>query len=76
MGKMRAEQFRLRSVYNADEVDFKAFAEQQRKVDDLRRELMVSRLQSRRQIENVLTPEQRKQFRQFGPRWLEETEID
>ena len=76
MGKMRAEQFRLRSLYNADDVDAKAYAEQQRKLDDLRREMMVSRFETRKQIEGVLTPEQRQQFRQFGPRWLEDTEVD
>jgi Spy/CpxP family protein refolding chaperone len=72
MGQMRAEQFKLRGMWNSDNVDPKAFADQQRKVDDLRREMMVSRLETRKQVENVLTPEQRKQFRQFGPRWLDE----
>jgi Spy/CpxP family protein refolding chaperone len=76
MGKMRAEQFRLRSMYNADSVDPQAFAEQQKKVDDLRRQMIVSRLESRKQVEAVLTPEQRKQFRQFGPRWLEDPELE
>jgi len=76
MGKMRAEQFRLRSLYNADSVEPQAFAEQQKKVDDLRREMLVSRLETRKQVEAVLTPEQRKQFRQFGPRWLEESEVE
>lgn len=76
MGKMRAEQFKLRSLYNADSVEPQAFAEQQKKVDDLRREMLVSRLETRKQVEAVLTPEQRKQFRQFGPRWLEESEVE
>jgi Spy/CpxP family protein refolding chaperone len=76
MGKMRAEQFKLRSMYNADNVDPQAFAEQQKKVDDLRREMIVSRLETRKQVEAVLSPEQRQQFRQFGPRWLEEPEIE
>jgi Spy/CpxP family protein refolding chaperone len=76
MGKMRAEQFRLRGMYNADNVDPQAFAEQQKKVDDLRREMIVSRLETRKQVEAVLTPEQRKQFRQLGPRWLEAPEVE
>jgi Spy/CpxP family protein refolding chaperone len=76
MGKMRAEQFKLRSLYNADSVNPQAFAEQQKKVDDLRREMLVSRLETRKQVEAVLTPEQRKQFRQFGPRWLEDSELE
>lgn len=76
MGKMRAEQFKLRSMYNADSVDPQAFAEQQKKVDDLRREMLVSRLETRKQVEAVLTPEQRQQFRQYGPRWLEEPDVE
>jgi Spy/CpxP family protein refolding chaperone len=76
MGKMRGEQFKLRSMYNADNVDPQAFAEQQKKVDDLRREMIVSRLETRKQVEAVLTPEQRKQFRQLGPRWLEAPEAE
>ena len=76
MGKMRAEQFKLRSLYNADSVDPQAFAEQQKKVDELRRAMLVSRLETRKQVEAVLTPEQRKQFRQFGPRWLEDSEVE
>jgi Spy/CpxP family protein refolding chaperone len=75
MGKMRAERFKLRSLYNADSVDPQGFAEQQKKVDDLRRQMIVSRLDTRRQIEALLSPEQRQQFRQFGPRWLEEGDL-
>jgi Spy/CpxP family protein refolding chaperone len=76
MGKMRAEQFKLRSMYNADSIDPQAFAEQQKKVDDLRREMLVSRLETRKQVEGVLTPEQRQQFRQYGPRWLGEPDVE
>jgi Spy/CpxP family protein refolding chaperone len=76
MGKMRAEQFKLRSMYNADNVDPQAFAEQQKKVDDLRREMIVSRLETRKQVEAVLTPEQRQQFRQMGPRWLGAPDVE
>jgi len=76
MGQMRAEQFKLRSMYNADSIDPQAFAEQQKKVDDLRREMLVSRLETRKQVEAVLTPEQRQQFRQYGPRWLGEPDVE
>jgi Spy/CpxP family protein refolding chaperone len=74
MGRMRAEQFKLRRLYGAENIDPNAFAEQQKKVDDLRREMLVSRLQTRNQIHSVLTPEQRKQMRQFGPWWAQEEE--
>lgn len=72
MGQMRTEMFKLRGLYNSD--DSKAIVDQQRKVDDLRRQMLVSRLEMRKQVEQVLNPEQRKQLRSFGPWWLEETE--
>ena len=72
MSKMRSETFKLRRMYNADNVDSKAIVEQQRKVDDLRRQVLASRLDMRKQMESVLTPEQRKQARQFGPWWARE----
>ena len=34
-----------------------------------RDEMFKSRLEMHKQIESILTPEQRKQFRGFGPRW-------
>jgi Spy/CpxP family protein refolding chaperone len=72
MGQMRAEMFKLRSLYNSD--DGKAIVEQQRKVDDLRRQMLVSRLEMRKQVEQVLSPEQRKPLRSSGPWWLEDLE--
>ena len=74
MSKMRGEMFKLRRMYYDDKADPKAVTEQQKKVDDLRREMLKSRLESRKQIEAVLTPEQRKQLRPFGPWWLEDEE--
>ena len=72
MGKMRAEQFKLRRMYYAQDADPTAVSEQQKKVDDLRRQMLVSRLEMRKQIEAVLTAEQRKQMRQSGPWWASE----
>jgi Spy/CpxP family protein refolding chaperone len=71
---MRTEMFKLRRMYNDDRADPKAVTEQQKKVDDLRREMLKSRLESRKQIEAVLTAEQRKQLRQAGPWWLDDGE--
>ncbi|MBZ5612247.1 MAG: Spy/CpxP family protein refolding chaperone [Acidobacteriia bacterium] len=70
MGQLRSEMFTLRRMYNGDIIDPKAFSEQQKKVDDLRRQMTTSHLESRKQIDSVLTPEQRKQFKRFGPWWL------
>jgi Spy/CpxP family protein refolding chaperone len=74
MSKVRSETFKLRRMYGADGVDAKSIVEQQKKVDDLRRQMLASRLDSRKQVESVLTAEQRKQFRQFGPWWLTDEE--
>jgi Spy/CpxP family protein refolding chaperone len=69
MGQMRSEQFKLRQMYNADKVDSAAVADQQKKVDELRRQMLKSHVEARNQINAILTPEQRKQFRQYGPSW-------
>jgi Spy/CpxP family protein refolding chaperone len=74
MSTMRSERFKLQRMYNADSVDSKSLLEQQKKVDDLRRQMLASRLDMRKQMESVLTPEQRKQIRQFGPWWAHEGE--
>lgn len=70
MGQMRSEQFKLRQMYNADKVDSAAVADQQKKVDELRRQMIKSHVEARNQINAILTPEQRKQFRQVGPPWM------
>jgi len=72
MGQLRSEQFKLGQMYNADKIDSAAVAEQQKKVDELRRQLLKSRLDARNQVAAILTPEQRKHLRQFGPWWLRE----
>jgi len=74
MGQLRTDMFALRRMYYADKVDANAVAEQQKKVDELRRQMLKSRLESRNQMEAVLTPEQRKQFRQYRPWWMQESE--
>jgi Spy/CpxP family protein refolding chaperone len=70
MSSMRSEMFKLQRMYNAESVDSKPLLEQQKKVDDLRRQMLASRLDMRKQMEGVLTPEQKKQLRQFGPWWM------
>ena len=69
MGKMRTEAFKLNRLLKAENVDSKAVLEQQKKVDEARREMFASHLEMRKQFEAVLTPEQRKQMRQMGPMW-------
>ena len=69
MGQVQAEQFKLRQMYSAEKLDSAGILKQQEKVDELRRQMLKSRLEARKEIEAVLTPEQRKQMRQMGPWW-------
>ena len=74
MGEVRSEQYKLRGMYNAEKLDPDKIAEQQKKVDELRRQMVKSRAETHNQVMAVLTPEQRKQARQFGPGWAIEEE--
>ena len=70
MGEMRAEQYKLRSMYGTDKLDANKLVEQQKKVDALRQQMFKSRIETHNQVAAVLTPEQRKQLRQLAPWWL------
>jgi Spy/CpxP family protein refolding chaperone len=70
MGEMRAEQYKLRSLYGTDKLDANKLVEQQKKVDALRQQMLKSRVETHNQVAAVLTPEQRKQLRQLAPWWL------
>ncbi|HEU4442580.1 MAG TPA: Spy/CpxP family protein refolding chaperone [Burkholderiales bacterium] len=72
MGEVRAEQYKLRSLYGADKLDADKVAEQQKKVDELRRQMLKSRIEAHNQIAALLTPEQRKELRQRAPGWMME----
>jgi Spy/CpxP family protein refolding chaperone len=74
MGKMRSEQFKLRQMAYGEKLDPGAIADQQKKVDELRRQMLKSRIESRNQIAAILTKEQQQQFRQLGPWWLQDAE--
>jgi len=67
MGEMRAEQYKLRSLYGAEKLDADKISEQQKKVDELRRQMLKSRVAAHNQVAEVLTPEQRKELRQRAP---------
>jgi Spy/CpxP family protein refolding chaperone len=68
MTRMRAEQYTLATMYRAEKPDPNAIGEQQKKVDELRRDMIRAHVQTRNQIEALLTPEQTKQMRQH-PGW-------
>ena len=74
MGEVRAEQFKLRSLYRGEKLDADKIAEQQKKVDGLRQQMLKSRVETHNQIAAALTPEQRKQLRQYAPWWSGEAE--
>jgi Spy/CpxP family protein refolding chaperone len=72
MTQMRAEQYKLAKMYNAEKADPKLIGEQQKKVDELRRQMIQSRVETRNEIEAVLTPEQKKQLRHYAPWWMQQ----
>jgi Spy/CpxP family protein refolding chaperone len=74
MGQLRGEQFKLRQMHMADRLDSDAYLDQQRKVDELRRSLLKSRIEARNQIDALLTKEQRQQFRSVGP-WCLQSDV-
>jgi Spy/CpxP family protein refolding chaperone len=74
MGEMRSEQFKLRNMVHGEKLDPDKIAEQQKKVDALRQQMLKSRVEAHNQIAAVLTPEQRKQLRQYSPWWFGDVE--
>ena len=60
------------AMYSADKLDPDKIAEQQKKVDELRRQMIKSHAETHNQVMAVLTPEQRKQARQLRPGWATE----
>jgi Spy/CpxP family protein refolding chaperone len=74
MGEVRSEQFKLRGMYGADKLDADKIAEQQKRVDELRRQMLKSRVETHNKVAAVLTPEQRKQLRSHAPWWMGEQE--
>jgi Spy/CpxP family protein refolding chaperone len=71
MGQLHAEQFKLRHLYMADKPDPTVIADQQKKIDDLRRTMLKARIETANAVQAVLTKEQREHLREFGPRWME-----
>lgn len=67
LGQIQSERFKLREMVRGDKVDPDAAVEQKRKVDDLKRQVMRSRLEARNHALALLTPEQREKARAFGP---------
>jgi len=75
MGQLRTEEFKLRGVYNVEKPDPEAVAEQQKKVDHLRRQLTKARVQAHNEMQAVLTKEQREQLRANAPWWADDANV-
>ena len=76
MGKLRSEQFKLRELLRADPVNVSAVIDQQAKDDELRRQVLKSRVEARNEMAAVLTPEQRRKLRDTGPWWYREDAVE
>jgi len=74
MGQMRSEMFKLHRLYRSDKLDANVIDDQQKKIDELRRQMLRSRIETHNQIDAILTPEQRKRHQAFGPRWMRDDE--
>ena len=72
MGQLHAEQFKLRGLYLADKPDPNAISDQQKKVDELHRAMIKSRVETGNRIEALLTKEQRERLREYAPWWMED----
>jgi Spy/CpxP family protein refolding chaperone len=75
MGRLRAEQYRLRELLRAEPVNANAVIDQQTKIDELRRQVLKSRVEARNEMAAVLTPEQRKKLRDAGPWWYRDDAV-
>jgi len=66
----------LHQMHMSDQLDAEAYLEQQRKVDELSRALLKSRIEARNQIDALLMKEQRQLFRSVGPWCVQAEPID
>ena len=76
MGQLQSEQYRLRELLHADPVNASAVVDQQLKVDELRRQILKSRVEARNEKAATLTPDQRKRLRETGPWWYRDDAVE
>lgn len=65
MGKMMDEQNKLRDLYETDQPDPKKVGVVYGAIAKLRQQMLETHIEAHNQIQNVLTPEQREQWRQW-----------
>jgi Spy/CpxP family protein refolding chaperone len=70
MGQLMSERFAMRQLMRAEKVDPAAVVAQQGKIDELSRQLLKARLETRNRIQAMLTPEQQRIFRTLPMRGM------
>ncbi|MBI4203630.1 MAG: Spy/CpxP family protein refolding chaperone [Betaproteobacteria bacterium] len=66
MTKMQEERARLNELYYSDKRDDAAISKTYKKMSELRQQMFDNSLAARKQVDGVLTKEQREQFRRRG----------
>ncbi len=72
MSQMREEQYKLQELYYAQQPDPSAINAQAGKIEQLQRKMVQANINAQKQVESVLTPEQREQLQQWyrsGAMW-------
>ncbi len=71
MGKVNDEYAKLRELYGVEKRDPEAIGKQWQKIYDLRRQMMMESVKAQNRMEEQLTKEQKKQWRNYyGPGWI------
>ena len=65
MTQMREEQYKLQELYYAQRPDPSAINAQAAKIEQLQRKLIQANIDAQKQVESVLTPEQREQLQRW-----------
>ena len=65
MGQIRDEQFKLQELYYARQPDPAAINAEASKIEQLQRKLIQANIDAQKQMESVLTPEQREQLQRW-----------
>jgi len=65
MGKIMDERAKLRDLYSADKLDTKRILKVQEEIDRMHRSMLEQHLNTRNQIDALLTPEQREQLKSY-----------
>ena len=69
MGKLHDENTKLRDLYDTDTRDGGAISAVSNEMYQLRQQRLDAMLDAQDKVEAILTPEQRKEVRRFGPWW-------